>query len=310
LLEWLAPSIVGQYRGIETALLAELATTYGGEALDPRQGALPPLAAFMLLSLIRTARPLARIRAGSNPTWVRPSDVRRQPIRDFSERWIARVGSMAAELAAASVVTEERSWAGIIGLCDCRRLGLLDGSVDIVLTSPPYCTRIDYLRSTSFELAALGVPAHGTTYQELRRAAMGTPLARTGPPPEILRTWPADVRELLAAIRRHPSKASRSYYYKTYWQYFSDCSQALAEVHRCLRPGGAAVVVVQSSYYKDLYVDLPQLYLELGRSVGFAGTIVSEFAVQRALAQINTRSLRHRSTTTYREAVLALEKPT
>jgi ubiquinone/menaquinone biosynthesis C-methylase UbiE len=137
---------------------------------------------------------------------------------------------------------------------------------------------------------------------------MGTPLARTGIPPEPLETWPASITALLYAIRSHPSKASRSYYYKTYWQYFSDCGQVLSELNRTLKPGGTAVLIVQSSYYKDLPVDLAQLYVELGESLGFQGHIVHKVEVRRALAQINSRSLRHRPATKYFESIVTLEK--
>src|ERR1035441_5995022 len=139
---------------------------------------------------------------------------------------------------------------------------LADGSADFVLTSPPYCTRIDYVVSSSFELAALGICRNSPTFADLRRAAMGTPLARRGAnrPPDP--AWPGSVQHVLESIRTHASKSSASYYYKTYWQYFSDCGRSLGELRRCLRVGGAAVLVVQTSYYKDICVDLPRLYLD------------------------------------------------
>jgi hypothetical protein len=116
------------------------------------------------------------------------------------------------------------------------------------------------------------------------------------------------VRCLLHEIRKHPSKASSSYYYKTYEQYFRDCDLSLREIRRTLRHGGVAVFVVQNSYYKEILVDLPELYLEMGRNVGLCGTIVSSVEVPKVLSQINSRSAVHRSSSTYREAVLALEK--
>jgi len=111
----------------------------------------------------------------------------------------------------------------------------------------------------------------------------------------------------LKRIREHPSKASTNYYYKTYAQYFSDSIASVAEVRRVLKPGAAAVLVVQSSYYKDIFVDLPELYIALGRSLGMRAAIAAEYDVNRFLAQINSRSMAHRKSTSHREAVIVLE---
>ncbi len=308
LLAWLAPSVVGQYRGLEASILAELGTTSGGETAKPVDGGLPPLASFLLLALIRTARELASVQQGSNPTWIRPGRGRKSAVRTLGTRWTARLAEMADELGSASHEGRARPWAGRIGVADSRLLPVDDGAVDLVLTSPPYCTRIDYVVSASFELAALGLAPDSERYHGMRRATMGTPLARKGEPPEIPAQWPRPVASLLRTIRAHPSKASRSYYYKTYWQYFDDASMSLGELHRTMRPKGLALLVVQSSYYKDLRVDLPGLYLSLAETAGFHGSLFGETHVRRALAQINPRVAQHRQDADYREALIALEK--
>lgn len=294
--EWLKPSVASQYRVIEAAVLADLATGRTRLPLEPRSGALPPLASFLVLALMRAARSLAGVRTTTNPTWVAPGDDARGSRLMLGRLWLSTVEAMAEDLALGPATSKTASE---MHVADARSLPIPDESVDLVLTSPPYCTRIDYVVSTSFELAALGIGRGSPEYDRLRRACMGTPLARQGLPPELRDAWPQPVTALLNAIRNHPSKASRSYYYKTYWQYFSDCERALGELHRTLKPGGAAVLVVQSSYYKNLSVDLPQLYVALGESRGFQGHVVNKVEVRRALAQINSRSLRHRKATNY-----------
>jgi hypothetical protein len=218
------------------------------------------------------------------------------------------MAEMARDLAATRAAGRAVRWSGLIATADARVLPLGEAHVDLVLTSPPYCTRIDYVVSSSFELAALGVGRNSPEFKAHRLASMGTPLARKGPPPEIPSEWPPGVRKLLGSIRAHPSKASQSYYYKTFWQYFADAEASLSELHRVLRPGGLALFVLQTSYYKELCIELPSLYVEIGESLGFKGAIVGEAAVHRALAQIHPHSLHHRKQSLYREAVIALEK--
>lgn len=305
LTEWLKPSVANQYRVIEAAVLADLATGRTRLPMEPRSGTLPPLASFLVLALMRAARSLAGVRTSTNPTWIVPGEDAHGSRTQLGQRWLANVEAMADDLSCGTATFKTASETQVADACS---LPIPDASVDLALTSPPYCTRIDYVVSTSFELAALGVSRGSAEYDHLRRACMGTPLARRGSPLEPRDSWPKPLTVLLNTIRNHPSKASRSYYYKTYWQYFSDCERALGELYRTLKPGGAAVLVVQSSYYKDVEVDLPQLYVELGESLGFAGHVVNRVEVRRALAQINSRSNRHRAETNYFESVVTLEK--
>jgi hypothetical protein len=308
LLAWLPPGVVAQFRGIEAALLSEIGTDSRGRTACLFNAELPPLASFLLVALVRVAREVAAIGRSTNPTWIRPGGKPPLEIDDLGVRWVKRIDVMAEELSALQAVETARPWSGRIEVADSRQLPVEDRSVDVVLTSPPYCTRIDYVVSSSFELAALGLGARSNRYGELRRATMGTPLARKGPAPDVPAEWPRSVAALVQAVREHPSKASGSYYYKTFWQYFDDAFASLKEIRRTLKPGSAALVVVQTSYYKDVLVDLPRLYLDMAEQVGLAGNLVGEAEVHRALAQINPRVARHRQYSEYREAVLALEK--
>lgn len=302
--KWLCPALTRTYRSIEQGILADLAVR-DGVVLSPSAQALPPLAAFLVLALQRAARHFAGIKTTSNPTWLRPKT--RAPKHDaeaLAGVWLEMVRSMAADLEAAEADAHRTGSQVFLG--DARSLPLEEHTVDLVVTSPPYCTRIDYVVNTSFELAALGIGAKQASFDELRRTSMGTPLARRAAAPEA-DTFPDDVARILTSIREHPSKASSSYYYKTYAQYFSDSMAAVAELRRVLKPGAAAVLVVQSSYYKDIYVDLPELYVAMGQALEMRAGIAAEYDVNRFLAQINSRSTAHRKSTSHREAVVVLE---
>jgi tRNA G10 N-methylase Trm11 len=211
---------------------------------------------------------------------------------------------MANDLAAAE--SDVHRTGSQVHLGDARDLPLADQTIDLIVTSPPYCTRIDYVVSTSFELAALGVGGTDASFDALRRESMGTPLARRASAPAA-DTFPDGVAQVLHAIARHPSKASSNYYYKTYAQYFSDSMASLRELGRVMKPGAAAVLVVQSSYYKDIYVDLPELYVDMARSLSLKASLAAEYDVNRFLAQINSRSTVHRKSTSHCEAVVVLE---
>ena len=305
LVPWLPVAVVSHYRAIERAVLADLGTNLRGISTKPLAGNVPPLASFLLLALMRAARSLASLRPTTNPTWVHPGVKRRGRRAALTRSWIGFIEQMADDLGGGGITFPTSSEAT---LADARQMPISDETVDFVLTSPPYCTRIDYVVNTSFELAAMGLARSVPQFSDLRRVCMGTPLARTGRPQKPPTSWPLSLQQLLRKIRSHPSKASNSYYYKTFWQYFSDCDASLREIHRCLRFDAAAVIVVQSSYYKELYVDLAELYSDLGRIIGFEPTTISTSNVSRVLAKINSRSTRYRGATSYTESVLVLEK--
>ena len=99
----------------------------------------------------------------------------------------------------------------------------MNNSVGVILTSPPYLTRIDYAVAYARELAVLGIDVLGS--RELRSSLMGTTLIRPvradGPAFGPLAT------DLLRRVSSHPSKASKGYYLKQVRQYLDDLCLSL-----------------------------------------------------------------------------------
>jgi DNA modification methylase len=304
--DWLDETVISDYRFIETNILQLLATGRSHFPLDPRETALPPLASFLLLALMKAARSKAAIKFATNPTWIKPDELKKIGVIALTTLWLQYIESMSDEL---RFNAREHTSGSIVSLANSRKIPLTDSSINFVLTSPPYCTRIDYPVSTSFELSALGIGKDTNEFDLLRRASMGRSLVEKGKPPEPKKEWPKDVKNVLEKIRKHSSKASSSYYYKTYWDYFDDCYESLNEIFRCLKPNSFAVLVVQGSYYKEIHVDLPSLYKSIAKKIGFKSSIVSEMPTSHALSQINVRSAAYRSLNDMNsESVVLLEK--
>ncbi len=306
LLEWLSPRVTRRYRSIEGAVL-DLLGTKDGVRVNLQTETPPPFAAFFILCLVRAAKRFARMKGNSNPTWITPEKRGDTRTETFDRAFLAMVGACAADAEkAARERSSTRSTVSAVSLADARALSLPDASVDAVVTSPPYCTRIDYFRATAFELAALGIGADGERYRALRSSAMGTNLMRATAPD--IGSQPSAVQQLLKRIKEHPSKASDTYYYKHYSQYFDDARLSVAEIARVLKPGATALLVVQSSYYKDIPVPLGDLYAALGDELGFRSDVVLRVPVKRVLASINPRAMHHETERRYSEDVVALQR--
>ena len=80
---------------------------------------------------------------------------------------------------------------------------------------------------------------------------------------EIDSSWSWDQRceVFLEALRRHPSKASAGYYYRTHVDYFDKVSRSIANIAVGLKATGCAVLVVRDSYSKELHNDLHRFLL-------------------------------------------------
>jgi DNA modification methylase len=275
LLEWLEPETATQVRSIVDAMTRTTLT---------RSVPYPPAPqfCFALLCLIRALRDMGLYKRVSNPSWTIPGKRLAVSIDELRRAW----HEVASHCLCDVVRCQEPLPESTVLIGDSRRLPLNDGSVDLVITSPPYCTRIDDAVKTKFELAVMGLGSKGK-FAELRRQLMGTTTIRLKKRMKIPDSWAPLVRDTLKQIFSHPSHASSNYYFKNLWQYFDDAHQSLAELHRVLKPGGRAIIVLRTSYYKEISLELPDLYLDMANCCSMRGDKLYTSEVPASFATIN-----------------------
>lgn len=165
---------------------------------------------------------------------------------------------------------------------------LLNSSIDLVVCSPPYCTRIDYAIATSPELALLGC-SMSRDIKNLRDRMIGTPTI-TNEMPEVKSEWGETCGLFLKAVETHNSKASKSYYHRYHIQYFDAIYRSLFEIDRILAKSGKCVIVVQDSYYKEIHNDLPNIFCEMADSLDWVLLDRLDFHIKRTMAGRNNRA--------------------
>ena len=114
------------------------------------------------------------------------------------------------------------------------------------------------------------------------------------------------MRRVLHTVRDHPSHRSKGYYLRNILQYFADAHRSLSEVERILAKDGQALMVLQSSYYKEHELDLPLLFSDMAKSHGMRADIVLRMPVRRVMTSLNSRSRRYLDERQYTEALLQL----
>ena len=219
--------------------------------------------------------------------------------------FIAKLKSMAEALVAR--VTESKSLADVnLMIADTAGVELTKNNVDFILTSPPYCTRIDYAAATRIELAVLE-PLLGLRMEDLGRRMIGSTRV---PAAEITRNvqWGPTCGRLLRAVKKHPSKASAGYYYKTHLDYFDKMHASLTSLSGALKDGGRMVLVVQDSYYKDVHNDLAAIITEMGKTAHLHLRRREDFQIHRSMAHVNPHSRAYRKSIGAVESVLCFQK--
>jgi len=127
---------------------------------------------------------------------------------------------------------------------DARKLDYEEGSIDLVLTSPPYLNAIDYMRCSKFSLVWMG---HNVS--ELRQIR-GKSVGAEASSEQALES--SCVTSLIKQLGLKTKLSNRDHALLA--SYVWDMGQALSEVSRVLRRGGRAVYVVGDSMSKSTFI--------------------------------------------------------
>jgi DNA modification methylase len=277
-----------------------------GNLLDDPSGLLDS-EVIALTAIGVAANESARVVRGSNPVWYR------RPIAGEPKRPDATLAS--ATKAAMHIIMKDlkdlqprltRREARIFN-ADSRTLDLPDSSIDLVLTSPPYLNRLDYVVNHLAPLALLN-GLIDFSLDSMRKEMIGTTkIVDKGRPPSP--EWGPLCLETLNRIASHPSKASQTYYYWNFDRYFRDLSTIITLLRRVCKKGARGLIVIQNSYYKDLVIPVPEIIIEMGRSVGLSVRVVRREAARTHLGTINPHQMGHAPKKILQESVLLLEVP-
>ena len=312
--QWFQPGSIKAFRNFEDLLNRMIskctASPTVSQPIWEHASTITSVQAFIYVALFRTIRHFLGKFRSSNPTWIKiPAQQSRLHISteilhtQFLKEVILIQEQLASETRKMPVMGNKKVVFDQVSSTD---LPLSDDSIDLVLSSPPYCTRIDYVRATLPELAVIGFP-NGSAIRQLRNKMLGTPTI-VGMTMDENMGWGETCNDFLASVKQHSSKASATYYFKYFYQYFTWAFESVNEIERVLAKSGKCVFVVQNSYYKDIHNDLPAIYCDMAEHCGLHLIERQEFPVKRTMAGINPDSKRYRKRFDAIETVLTFAK--
>jgi len=308
---WLTPNSAAIFRNLERAMQEQLIddeyrVLYAEKSLTR----ISSLAAFFYTALFRTLRRFLDAFITSNPTWIKAPQTQNDKLSPSANQIYSmieeQIFDMMKALKSPKNIDHSKSIQFQIERASSDSIPLLDQSINAVISSPPYCTRIDYAIATKPELALLGC-SMDTDLKALRDHMIGTPTMLKAIP-QVQSEWGPTCREFLDAVAAHQSKASKSYYLKYHLQYFDAIYRSLIEIERILAGSGYCTLVVQDSYYKEVHNDLPRIFTEMACSLGWDKLNQLDFNIKRTMAGCNQRAKKYRRHSKATESVLIFQK--
>lgn len=145
-----------------------------------------------------------------------------------------------------------------IRMGDARRLPLRNGSVDLVLTSPPYLNAIDYIRCSKFSLVWMGYSV--VDLRQLRTDSVGTETGKDSPLDD------PEINEIIDALKLRPRLDLRQE--RILGRYIDDMRGAISEVGRVLSDTGKAVYVVGENTLRGTYIRTSTIVSKLAELAG------------------------------------------
>lgn len=256
------------------------------------------------LHILSTARiAMHKKLRGSNPTWTKRSPGSVAINGDFEGAVDAAIKSLTAYSADLAPLAD--GFSVQLSNRDVAELDWGEGSVDAIVTSPPYPNRTDYIRHY-LPAAELLLESDQEAERRLREIQIGTPLIR---PEHVGMELPISVETLIERVRTHRSYASERYYAKGFRYYFEDMSRVLARFAGWLAPNGVAMMVVQDTYYKEILVSVAELLGDIAQVHGLKVAELKRFKVRNAMSRLSPHSRATLPKPQLTETVLLLSKP-
>jgi len=260
--------------------------------------------AFYYLALFSMLKDLAKTFITSNPTWIKSNIEESQKIKLSWKELFLMFSDTLIKMGQDDIKNPININCNV-AVANSQNIPLNDRSVDIIISSPPYCTRIDYAIYTQIELALLGYDKDRINL--LRQNMIGTPTITNQHNSNVIQP-DSLCGKTLSAIANHESKAAKSYYYKTYLQYFDSMNNSIKELYRVLSSNGLAILVVQDSWFKDIYIDLPDILTELCSMNYLVKLEMISFNANNNMNYINTKSAKYKTKRAAKECVIIFGK--
>ena len=190
-----------------------------------------------------------------------------------------------------------------------------EGSVDLMVTSPPYMNNYHYVRNTRPQLFWLSLVSRSRDLRRLEESNFGKywqTVRDSNPIP--LRCDHQGLARTVAALRR--TRVTHGAYGGPGWanyvtSYFNDADRFMAVLQPALRPGGVGVLVIGNSIIQGIHIPTDQILGDLAQAHGLVLEKIVVLRTKRVGTSITGSSVRRgkkNGTTLYDAAVVVRKR--
>jgi DNA modification methylase len=164
---------------------------------------------------------------------------------------------------------------------DSRDLGFLEGEkFGLILTSPPYCNNVDFVRHTQLQLFWLGFCREAEDLCKIRRESVTSceAMAYAKKDEEIDNV---EVRRVATQLRRRSNRG----YHRIVTQYFAGMNAHFCSAKRVIRKNGKIVYVIGDSWIQGVYIPTHRILRQLAKKAGFKSIKVNWIRTRNSARQ-------------------------
>ena len=170
------------------------------------------------------------------------------------------------------------------------------GSVDVLITSPPYLNNYHYIRNTRPQLFWLGLVNDTSDLKDIERKSFGQfwQTVRAGPDIPLRPDLPHLAEQVQELRSRNSDKGS---YGGRGWanyaaSYFNDCQRFCETTKPLMRPDGTVVVVIGNSILQGIEFQTDKLFAEIAEMSGFEIVALHKVRTKRTGNSVVNSSVR------------------
>ncbi len=145
----------------------------------------------------------------------------------------------------------------VVDNVDARRMNLKSGSVELIVTSPPYVTSYEY--ADLHQLTALWLQ-HTRSLPDFRKKFIGSIQKENGRR-ELYSSLGKETIEKLSEINKREANGVAQYFYKM--------QECFKEMHRVLKQGGKAAIVIGDTELRKVKIQNASVFIETMETIGF-----------------------------------------
>ena len=232
-------------------------------------------AILLKATILLCVRPFSSITRTENPTWFKAGGMSsNKDLQEIVGESLTRFDKYYSHCYESSHI--DRRGESII-MCQNASELRLPQKVDLILTSPPYCNRLDPIVQYGPESYFLSAVGHTSPEKGLIGTTKVRDYETFATDFEYLTSKSEYASHLLNKIRKSPKADDPAYYLKYYTRYFAMIHQTLDRVLDNLSSSGKMYIVLQDNTHRGELIEIDRVLRELLGANGWRCRVVKKW---------------------------------